>query len=137
MPQPVKAQPIQGGEDDGRETAAFPLGDLTVALKKPLAGQMAAIRRIIRLLESPDRAARGQGGTLFLDVADTLVVDPAILQRVYEGMATEAIKLEEYADVLVEALRHFIPEDPEEAGTPAIKGTRQPRARATTSRPRR
>lgn len=113
----------------GRETTAVPIGDLTVVLNEPLPGQIAALRRIVHLLESEDKAARGQGGELFLDVADTLVSDPAILNRLYQGMATERIKLEEYADGLVTAIKTFLPPD-EEEGTEAIKGTRRPASRA-------
>lgn len=121
--------------EDGREQAMFPIGDLEVFLKAPIGGQIATLRRIAHLLESEDPTARGQGCTLFLDIADTLVADAGVLHQVYEGMATERILLEDYADGLVAVLRHFLPV--EEVGTATIKPTRrQSTARASTGRKR-
>jgi len=118
-----------------RETVPVTIGTHEVILNAPKEGQIAVLRRIAHLLESEDPAARGQGGTLFLDIADTLVTDPVMLQRLYEGMATETLELEQYADGLIQALRHFLPV--EEEGTAAIKPTRrQSTARANTRRPR-
>jgi len=121
------------GKPGARGSDSFKIGHLDVVLNEPKEGQIAVLRRIAKLLESDDPTARGQGGTLFLDIADTLVADPAALQFIYEGMATETIELEQYADGLIAALRHFLPM--EEEGTEIIKPTRT-RARANTARKR-
>lgn len=126
MPQPdSKAAAARG-------SASFPIGDLEVTLNEPRPGQIAALRRIVKLMESGDAVAMGQGATLFLDIADTLVAEDDVLQQIYEGMATESLQLEQYSDLLVGALKHFLPE--EEEGTEAIKGTRRPASRAQSTR---
>lgn len=118
-----------------RETVSVKIGPHEVILNAPKEGQIAVLRRIAHLLESDDPTARGQGGTLFLDIADTLVTDPVMLQKVYEGMATEGIELSEYADGLIAALRHFLPI--EEEGTAVTKPTRRPSTARANTRARR
>lgn len=108
---------------DTRDTTAVAIGDLTVVLRHPTDGQVAALRRIMRLIDTEDPAAVATACTLFLDIADTLVTDSTILNRLYEGMAMERIKLEDYAEGLLEALRVFLPSS-EKAAAPA--GTRRP-----------
>lgn len=117
---------------DTRDTVSVQISDFAVVLRYPTDGQIAALRRIMRLIDSQDPAAVATACTLFLDIADTLVTDTAILNRLYEGMAMETIKLEEYAEGLLEALRHFLPSSGSAA---AAKGTRRP-ARAGAARGR-
>jgi hypothetical protein len=117
---------------DNREKAPpITIGDLQVVLHKPTEGQVATLRRIERLLGTKDDKSIAQGCFLFLDVIDTLVTDPVVLNAVYEGMATERIKLEEYAEGLLECLRFFLPATPDED---APRSTRRARAGASTTR---
>lgn len=111
----------------------FPIGDLSVTFKKPLDGQVAALRRVGVMFKSSDRATRGQAGTLFLDVLDTLVTDPLILQRLYEGMATEQIKLEAYADCAILLVKHFTPDEETAPKQGPVTATR----RRAAARPKR
>lgn len=119
--------------DKGRGTVSFPIADMTVTLKEPLPGQVAALRRAGVLFSSEDQATQGQGGTLFLDVLDHLVTDSAILNRLYEGMATERITLEEYGDLALKVLRHF-GGDIEEAPKNGPVATTRRRATARTAK---
>lgn len=117
---------------DNRETAPpVTIGDLEVVLHKPTEGQIATLRRIQRLLATKEDAAVAQGCFLFLDVVDTLVTDSDVLNALYEGMATERIKLEQYAEGLLECLRFFLPSARDED---APRSTRRARAGASTPR---
>lgn len=121
--------------DTLRETVAVPIGELTITLRQPTDGQLAALRRIVNLAERADggdKAAIGRAVEMFLDIADTLVTDDEILNRLYAAMAKEELDLSDYADALITALKHFIPD---EEKTEGIRGTRR-KATAGTGRRR-
>lgn len=119
---------VQGGRDDGRETVILQLGDLSVVFKKPIGGQMAALKRVGTLFGSSDKVVQAKGGMLFLEVADALVSDGAMLDRVYSGLADESIPLEDYANCVIELIEHFIP-DADEAPANGPVSTRKARVK--------
>jgi hypothetical protein len=125
---PKKVTTVKGGRDDGRETVALPIGDLTVNFKRPIGGQLAALRRASALFGSSDRTANAKGGLLFLETLDALVVDDGMLDRLYSGLANEEIPLEEYGMAVVGLLQHFTG-DEDEAPTNGPVSTRRARVR--------
>lgn len=75
-----------------------------VVVARPSDGQALVLTRVQRMLE---RGEIANALMAFGDVLDAMLIDEDDRGYAYQGLATGSIKTEDYADLLLECMRHF------------------------------